>query len=165
MASRFVDRDRGFEALVRRVYRFGTPQVAMGVLEADGAQPAAGAGDGAGAAGGPVTVLDVATWAEFGTDSEPERSFIRAWFDQADDKLREEFGKLLHEVLKGTKTKEQILELIGLRGQGEIQARIAAGIDPPNAPSTIERKGSSKPLIDTGQLRSSISFAVRERGR
>jgi hypothetical protein len=160
MAGRFVDRDRGFRALVQRVYRFGAPQVAMGILEADGAQPAAGAEGNQ-----PLTVLDVGTWAEFGTESEPERSFIRAWFDQAEPQLREEFAKLLQEVLKGTKTKEQVLELVGLRGQGAIQARIAAGIDPPNAPSTIERKGSSKPLIDTGQLRSSISFAVRERGR
>lgn len=32
---------------------------------------------------------------------------------------------------------------------------------PPNAPSTIERKGSDKPLIDTGELRKSISYVVK----
>jgi hypothetical protein len=35
----------------------------------------------------------------------------------------------------------------------------------PNAPSTIRRKGSSKPLIDTGQLRRSIVAVVRENGK
>lgn len=33
---------------------------------------------------------------------------------------------------------------------------------PPNAPSTIKRKGSSRPLIDTGQLRASISYVLGE---
>jgi hypothetical protein len=35
----------------------------------------------------------------------------------------------------------------------------------PNAPSTIKRKGSDKPLIDTGQLRRSITSVVRENGK
>lgn len=33
---------------------------------------------------------------------------------------------------------------------------------PPNAPSTIKAKGSSTPLIDTGALRASITYVVRE---
>lgn len=32
---------------------------------------------------------------------------------------------------------------------------------PPNAPSTKERKGSEHPLIDTGQLKASITYVVR----
>lgn len=36
---------------------------------------------------------------------------------------------------------------------------------PPNTPETIAVKGSDQPLIDTGQLRKSITFVVRERGR
>jgi hypothetical protein len=32
----------------------------------------------------------------------------------------------------------------------------------PNAPETIKRKGSDKPLIDTGQLRKSITWVVRD---
>lgn len=32
---------------------------------------------------------------------------------------------------------------------------------PPNAPSTIKRKGSDRPLIDTGALRQSITYVVR----
>jgi len=33
---------------------------------------------------------------------------------------------------------------------------------PPNAPYTIARKGSDKPLIDTGALRQSIKYVVRD---
>ena len=34
----------------------------------------------------------------------------------------------------------------------------------PNSPVTIARKGSSAPLIDTGALQSSITYAVRKKG-
>jgi hypothetical protein len=53
------------------------------------------------------------------------------------------------------------MKLIGMRVVGDIQDRISDGIPPPNSPITIARKGSSKPLIDSGQLRQSISFEVR----
>lgn len=35
---------------------------------------------------------------------------------------------------------------------------------PPNKPSTIKRKGSDTPLIDTGALRASITYVIREIG-
>lgn len=53
------------------------------------------------------------------------------------------------------------LERVGLWAQGSIQQRISDGIPPPNAESTIRRKGSSTPLIDTGQLRTSIKYRVK----
>ena len=34
----------------------------------------------------------------------------------------------------------------------------------PNSPATIARKGSDRPLIDTGELRKSITYVVRKRG-
>ena len=55
------------------------------------------------------------------------------------------------------------LQRIGLWAQSEIQQRISDGIPPQNAPYTINKKGSSTPLVDTGQLRSSISFKVVKR--
>jgi hypothetical protein len=36
---------------------------------------------------------------------------------------------------------------------------------PPNAPSTIERKGSDRPLIDKGEMRRSITWVVRDDGK
>ncbi len=35
----------------------------------------------------------------------------------------------------------------------------------PNAPATIKRKGSDKPLIDTGAMRAAITSVVRENGK
>lgn len=157
-----TSKDHGYDALVKRVFEFGHPQIATGILEADGAkQKTAAPGE---ESAEPVTVIDVAGWNEFGTDEIPSRSFVRAWFDQAEPEMRRDLTTLMQGVIKGTHTKEQILELLGLKAVGGIQQRIADGIDPPNAPETIERKGSSKPLIASGQLRGSVSYAVREKG-
>lgn len=109
----------------------------------------------------PLTVLDVAEWNEFGLGV-PERSFIRAWFDGAQAEGKIFIRKMLLQVVAGRFTPEQAYELIGLRFVGQMQQRIADGIEPPNAASTIAKKGSSKPLIDTGQLRSSITYVIEK---
>lgn len=110
----------------------------------------------------PVTVLDVALWNEFGLGV-PERSFLRAWVDENASQNREKLRKAMLLVVRGERTLEQALDLIGLSMQGGLQQKIAAGVPPPNAPETVARKGSSTPLIDTGQLRQSVTFLVRDK--
>ena len=56
----------------------------------------------------------------------------------------------------------QIYEQIALVAQADVQLNIVKGEWVANAESTIKRKGSSKPLIDTGRLRQSITGVVRE---
>jgi hypothetical protein len=148
-AVRIRDTDHGYARLVEAVYAFGHPKILIGVL--DGERPH---GDDQ------VTIQQIAEWMEFGTEHIPARSFIRAYFDENEDKLRADLKKLLPSVLLGKRTKQQVLEIIGQRAVAEIQARISAGIDPPNALSTIERKGSSTPLVDTGILRASVTYKV-----
>ena len=60
------------------------------------------------------------------------------------------------------KEKKNILKLSGAFLEGKIKEKITEG-DPSWAslkPETIKRKGSSKPLIDTGKLRASITHKV-----
>ena len=45
-----------------------------------------------------------------------------------------------------------------------IQESITEGAWEPNAPSTVAKKKSSKPLIDTGRMRQSVNYIIRERG-
>lgn len=54
------------------------------------------------------------------------------------------------------------LNRVGAYVAGQIKAGIAEGGFAPNAEATIKRKGSSKPLIDTGLLRQSITWLVGE---
>lgn len=151
MSAKVSDVDHGYKALLARLTGHArAPRVSIGILEADGGKPHPGG----------VTVADVAAWAEFGTETEPERSFLRAWFDEHEHEVRADIAKLMR---GGKRTPAEVLEIIGLRAVGQIQQRIASSIPPPNAPSTIARKGSSTPLVDTGLLRSSISSKVEER--
>lgn len=151
--------DHGYDALVKRVYGLEQPEVAIGILAKDAEEPKKSA-DGTPSQDG-ARVIDAAVAAEFGTDTEPERSFIRAWYDEANPRMRASLTALLRSHLAGKRTKEEVFELLGQKGVGEIQQRIAAGIPPENAASTIERKGSSTTLIASGQLRSAVSYAVK----
>lgn len=120
---------------------------------------------------------DLITYAaanEFGTDVIPERSFLRSTVDlhRADyeKELADAVGLMIDSVSKGgvfsgggraaIAQAKKALQRLGLRAVGDVQAQIVEIRDPPNAPSTIARKGSSNPLIDTGRMRQSVSFVV-----
>jgi hypothetical protein len=107
-----------------------------------------------------VTVAMVAEWMEFGTPSIPARSWLRAWVDENQDAIQKRAGEEMKAVIAGKRTREQACARLGIWAVGKIQERIARGIAPELAQSTIDRKGSSTPLIDTGQLRSSITSRV-----
>ncbi|MCX8207429.1 MAG: hypothetical protein N3G75_06315 [Methanothrix sp.] len=55
----------------------------------------------------------------------------------------------------------QSMEKIGVLLENAIIERIRAHIPPPLKPETVRRKGSSTPLIDTGQLIGSITHQIR----
>lgn len=109
-----------------------------------------------------LTLVEVATFNEFGTERIPERSFIRGTVDTYRSRYVEQTKQLYAKVCDpgGSMTVQQALAIMGMVIQGDIQARISAGIMPANAPSTVRQKGSSTPLIDTGQLRQSIRYKV-----
>lgn len=90
----------------------------------------------------------------------PERSFIRAPIAQNQRAYSSFIERNLEKVLTGRVSVDRFLGLLGAKVVGDMQAAIAKGIEPPNAASTIARKKSSKPLVDTGLLRQSITWAV-----
>ena len=51
---------------------------------------------------------------------------------------------------------------IGAKSVGMIQQEIVDGNWTPNAPSTIAKKGSDHPLIDTGLMRQSVHYVVKK---
>lgn len=59
-------------------------------------------------------------------------------------------------------TPRKMLALLSEVALGHIKQAISDGLPPPNTESTIQRKGSSKPLIDTGELRNSLQSLVRD---
>jgi hypothetical protein len=147
------DTDHGYKALIERVFGFAKPTISVGILEADGDKPH---GDD------DVTILMVAIWNEFGTSRIPARSFIREWFDESEAELRVALTEGMKRVVAGQITKEQLLEQLAQKAVGDIQARMASSIPPPNAPSTAARKKSTTTLENTGALRGSISYRIDE---
>ena len=106
-----------------------------------------------------LTVADVGTIHEFGLGVQ-QRSFIRGWYDESQEENKRIVSVLQRQVLRGEVTQEVALNRFGLKCVGDIQRRIVAHIPPPLAKSTVKRKGSSTPLVDTGQLKASITHEV-----
>lgn len=90
----------------------------------------------------------------------PERSWLRDTIDANQAVYVAFINKLAGQVLLGRITQKQAVMLLGAKVQADMKNRIAAGISPPNTDATIARKGSSTPLIDTGQLINAIDFEV-----
>lgn len=152
-----TDTDRGAGDLVKRLRALAksTRRVKVGILSD---APKKAREDGAGR----YSLLEVAIVHEFGAPAAniPQRSFIRATIDERAADIARLQLVVAQRVAMGEITEEQGLSQIGAKVAGWIKVRIADGIAPPLAESTVAKKKSSKPLIDTGQLRSSITHAV-----
>jgi hypothetical protein len=149
--SKLIDRDRGYKALFRRLAGAKNRKVTVGVHEQDGA--ASHSED--------LTILDVASFHEFGTATVPQRSFIAAWADEQRPEIEAAIRKAGEALVTGAiPSADQALNRLGVKFVGDVQQRIRSGIEPPLAQSTIDSKGSSTPLVDTGQLFGSISYKV-----
>ena len=92
----------------------------------------------------------------------PERSFLRAPLKANLPKYRKAFEWFVSRALDSQITMDQALSQAGLMMVRDCQEAISQGIGPPLARSTIARKGSSKPLIDTGRLRQAITYQVTD---
>ena len=148
-------RDRGAKALRARL-----TVAAKSTLGADVGVIGTGAAEGHEGSTSDLTVAQIAEIHEFGLGV-PQRSWLRDTIEENLPRIEQAIAQESLNIQTGRATYEQALGRIGAFVQGLIQVRIAGGIPPGLADSTIARKGSSTPLIDTGQLRSSITYEVR----
>lgn len=101
-----------------------------------------------------------AIWNEFGTRRIPARPFVRTSWRNNRNKYLAMCRADAKQIFAGTMTVQRSLNRIGVIAQGDMQMSVTTGGWTPNAPSTIRRKGSSRPLIDTGKMRQSITWVV-----
>jgi len=101
-------------------------------------------------------IYEYAAANEFGTKKIPSRPFIRKTFDENKNKIDVKVLSLQSDIYKGKVDFKKGLGQLGQWYEGVIKESIKNTNWEPNAPSTIEKKGSSKPLIDTGTMRNSI---------
>ena len=142
--------DRVWRGVLKRVSEMKRGTVRVGVM--------GDAGDENG-----VSLAEIAAFHEFGTSTIPERSFLRAtFFGHAAEGLRVMCEKLSKAVVEGKLDEPRALGLLGTWAVAEVKKTIRASIAPELAAATIAAKGSSLPLVDTGQLINSVTFVVEK---
>ncbi|NLB56586.1 MAG: hypothetical protein GX811_12655 [Lentisphaerae bacterium] len=90
----------------------------------------------------------------------PERSFIRAGFDEQKERYEKRAAMLLDKVIHLELPVGTFFNILGEYVAGQLQEYLTDLRTPPNSPFTIARKGSSNPLIATGLLRQKITHKV-----
>lgn len=147
MASRTIDRDLGLRRFIRELQVARVTEVVIGVQQ--------------GADNEGQQIAEYAAYNEFGTESIPERSFMRSAFDENVAEIQRDMTAQYGRVQAGQITVRTALGLVGLRHQDHIKNKIDTNIPPPNSPVTIALKGSSHTLIDTGAMKNSIHYIMR----
>lgn len=84
----------------------------------------------------------------------------RPWLDVGVESGTQEYLREISDCLAKGMPLDVILERIGLEAAAAVQEYMTNLSEPPNAPSTIAKKGSNNPLIDTGELRQSVTSVV-----
>lgn len=98
---------------------------------------------------------------EFGVGV-PERSFLRSTvLEQAQKYVKIQRDNIIPAIKSGVMTAEEAYRRLGIVASNDVKLKITNGPFTALDQKTIDRKGSSKPLIDTGELRQSITYEVR----
>ncbi len=151
------DIDKGLDNIMKEINSFNSMYVKAGVVEG------AGSKDG-------VSIAQYASWNEFGVPGKasskkmwkiPPRPFIGGWATNKKKNINLVIQKLFATVQSGQSTADVALKKLGQYAQDGIKSYIRTGGFTPNAPSTIAKKKSSTPLIDSGTMRNSIRYEVK----
>ncbi len=141
--------DRGWNAMIDRLdacrklgSKVGYPTAESGETYEDG-----------------MTVLDVAVIHEFGAPKAniPQRAHVRAAYDEDLENLARMAKNEMGLIVDGKSTPEESITRLGEYHAGVIKNKIRTGPFVPLKPQTVRRKGSSAPLIDTGQMINSVT--------
>lgn len=154
MSLRIIENttERGLKALADRL-KAGEFYVKVGV-------PDSPAMNEDGSENREVTVSDTMTWLEFGTKFAPERPIFRNGIRKNIGELQR-LGKVnLLLIAQGQVTISYALGLMGALAAGRIKQEFGSSDLAPNRQSTIDRKGSSRPGIDTAQTKNSVTWEV-----
>lgn len=87
----------------------------------------------------------------------------RPWLQTGVEEGMDEYLEIIEDGLADGLDKDTILEQVGNMAVGFVRQKIIDVKTPPNAPSTIKKKGSSNPLVDKGVLGQSVSFLLTDK--
>ena len=135
-----TDSDPGYASLRARLRAFSGEELTVGIYGSE-----------------------IATYAaanEFGTKRSPARPFFSKAMDDNADKHLRILEIQAARVIAGETTAQPALAALGVEVRNDIIRSIDEGPWAPNAPATVKRKKSSRPLFDRGDMKRAVNFKV-----
>lgn len=132
------------------------PQIAIGFPVSLRTKSGTKYGDG-------TNVVDVAIWNQFGTPTIPSRPFLTSSRGSMISSTIHIRRKMIQELNSGRADVDAAANQIGALCSSIVKRSITEWQDPPNAASTIEKKGDNNPLVDTGLMRQSVTWELRKK--
>lgn len=110
-------------------------------------------------------VSEYAVYNEYGTAYIPARPFFRTAtsFDESRNIIANYTRQAIESLISGQLTVEQVQGKIGLYLKGRVINSVRNGGWTMNSQSTIAIKGNKPPLVDSGDLISSIEWEVKDK--
>lgn len=142
-----VKGDDDYRALMKRIE--GLKQVYVVVGFQDTAQYPDG-----------TSVVFVAICNEYGTEDIPARPFFAPAIDENESQIQAWREDLIGQYLDGKLSLRAMLEELGKRVVKLVQDKIRSNVPPPNAPSTVAKKGHSQTLVYTETMLKSVTYKV-----
>lgn len=137
--------DHGFDNIIRQALKLDGKGVKVGIRRGKGSH------DG-------TDMLDIAVYNHFGTATIPARPFVSDCAEKNAGQIQEAQKRLAYRVYQGGLSADGALAELGAWYVNVQKGHILHGGWTPNAPATVKRKGSNKPLVDTGQLVNTVDW-------
>lgn len=109
-----------------------------------------------------TSLAQVAAYNEYGGSDQPARPFMKQSFENHEDQLKN-FCEQANKTISTGGTARAALERLGVNVRGLVQEEIVSGGFEANAESTIRKKGSAQPLIDSSFMRQSVNYKIKPR--
>ncbi len=148
-----IDKDRGWNKFKRDMKKIDGSYVKVGLQS----------GSLHKGEGGEISdLVAIGAIHEFGTKTIPERSFMRTTFDERQHQLNALKIRLSRTISSGRMSVRQGLTILGEAMSNAIKKKITDIKLPPLKNPSEKRTGEgvANPLVDTGQLRSGITYEV-----
>jgi len=97
---------------------------------------------------------------EYGTTKIPARPFMRFTFEKNKSVYERLLTNIVNDIVYDRVDLDYAYNALGERVSRDIKREIKEWKDPPNAASTIAKKGRDDPLVDTGDMMRSVSYKL-----
>lgn len=147
--------DRAWRRLQKKIAK-GASHVKVGILASKGGNERPD---------GELSLVEIAAVHEFGSPAAgiQERSFIRRTFILEKAELIKTQAGLAKQVVTRNLSMNDALEILGQWGAAAVKKTVTVGNNlPPLKPATVVKKGSDRPLVDTGRMIQSVSYEVEK---